>query len=264
MKPEISDWRCPHIAFLLVVLMILPASQVFGQDAIPTRVMVRAVSQDAKVLHDGVGGARITIRDAATGKELASGVQKGSSGDTDKIMRLPRKRGEAVYDTPGTAGFVANLPLTKPTNVEIIAEGPLAFPHAVKRVSTSMLLVPGQDVLGEGILLNLHGFIVDIQMPENDSSMKESVPVRAKVTMMCGCPTEPDGLWDADEIDIKARLLRDGVIVSETPLAYAGETSTYEGLLPVPGPGDGSVVLQVLAIDASRGNFGMHERLLNP
>lgn len=153
--------------------------------AILTKVMVRAVSRDAKVIQDPVGGARITIREVATGTVLAQGVQKGRSGNTELIMVKPRARGATVYDTPGTAGFLATLQLARPTVVEITAEGPLGNPQATQRASKTLLLVPGQHLLGEGVLLEIHGFIVDLLAPVAGAEVRagQPLPVRVKVTM---------------------------------------------------------------------------------
>jgi hypothetical protein len=153
--------------------------------AILTKVMVRAVSRDAKVIQDPVGGARITIRDVATGNVLAQGVQQGRSGNTELIMVKPRARGATVFDTPGTAGFLATLMLERPTVVEITAEGPLGNPQATQRASKTLLLVPGQHVLGEGVLLEIHGFIVDLLAPVAGAEVRagQPLPVRVKVTM---------------------------------------------------------------------------------
>ncbi len=153
--------------------------------AIPTKVMVRAVSRDAKVIQDPVGGARITIREVATGTVLAQGVQQGRSGNTELIMVKPRARGATVFDTPGTAGFLATLMLDRPTVVEITAEGPLGNPQATQRASKTLLLVPGQHLLGEGVLLEIHGFIVDLLAPVAGAEARagQLLPVRVKVTM---------------------------------------------------------------------------------
>lgn len=152
---------------------------------VPTKVMVRAVSRDAKVIGDKVGGARITIREVATGKVLVEGLQKGETGNTDLIMVQPHKRGAAVYDTPGTAGFLATLMLERPTVVEITAEGPLGTPQSTQRVSKTTLLVPGQDVVGEGIILEIHGFTVALIAPVREASVSigQSFEVRATVTL---------------------------------------------------------------------------------
>lgn len=249
-----------------------------------TRVMVRAVAHDAKAIGSGVGGAHITVRDAATGEVLAEGVQEGSTGSTEAIMRTPRLRGLTAYGVdPEAAGFLAVLSLERPTRVEVTAEGPLGTPHAIQRASKSLLLVPGHDVLGEGVVLELNGLTVELLAPagpeeaaEREASGPEaSIPsapadavpvapgpieVRARVTMLCGCPTEPGGMWDSDQIEIFARLLLDGEVLAETPLEYSGETSVHAGTLPDPGPGPAT--LEVIAADAARANFGMARRAI--
>ncbi len=221
----------------------------------PTRVLVRAISQDAKIIQDAVGGAHIVIRDAETGAVLAEGRQTGNSGSTEAIMRTPHVRGATIYDTPGAAHFLATLMLERPTRVEITAEGPLGYPQALQRASKTLLLVPGQDVLGEGVLLTLHGFIVELLEPTSPGEITgQDMRVRARVRMTCGCPTEPGGLWDSRAMTIVARLMAGDEVVAETPLAYAGETSVYEGRLRVP-EGDGYEI-EVLAMDPDRANFG--------
>lgn len=179
--------RFGFIGAALVAVAIWGDAAVPAQTpAIPTRVMVRVVSQDAKILSDHVGGARVIIRDARTGKILAQGIQKGGSGDTNRIMIEPRKRGTPVYDTPGAAGFLATLMLTRPTVVEVVAEGPLGYPQAIQRASKTLLLVPGKDVLGDGIVLTLHGFIVTLETPsdEAEAHVGEPLLIRATVRMM--------------------------------------------------------------------------------
>lgn len=151
---------------------------------IPTKVVVRAISRDAKVIGDGVGGARITIRDTATGKVLAEGVQKGGTGETARIMKEPRVRGEMVFGTSGAAAFTATLPLARPTRVEITAEGPLGFPQAMQRTSKTILLVPGQHIEGDGVLLEIHGFVIELLDPAKEFvAAGTGIPVRIRLTM---------------------------------------------------------------------------------
>jgi hypothetical protein len=229
--------------------------------AVTTQVMVRAVSRDAKVIGDGVGGAHITIRNAETGEVLAEGTQSGGTGSTDAIMREPRARGTTAFGVdPEAAGFLASLSLAEPTRVEIIAEGPLGTPHARQRTSKTILLVPGYDLLGEGIILELNGFRVELlePVPEQELVAGSTLDIRTKVTMMCGCPTEPDGLWNSNDYELFARLLRDGNVVQETSLVFSGETSVFEGSLPLESPGE--LTLEVFAIDVEKGNTGMMRR----
>ncbi len=168
-----------------LVVVFAAVMAVAGPEGKPTRVMVHAVARDAKLLGTHVGGARITIREAATDKVLAEGVQEGGSGDTERIMVEPRRRGAALYDTPDAAGFLATVTLDRPTVVEVRAEGPLGHPQAMQRVSKTLLLVPGEDVLGDGVVLEIHGFILQFLQPAEDVRAKagEAIPVRATMTM---------------------------------------------------------------------------------
>lgn len=240
------------IAALFLVSPLL--AQTAGTE---TKIMIRAVARDAKVIGTHVGGAKITVKDAATGEILAQGMQQGGTGDTDLLMKKPHTRGMALYQTPDTSGFLAVLHIDKPTVVEISAEGPLGNAQATQRSSKTMLLVPGQDVLGDGILLEIHGFIITPLAPLADAKLKAGTPfeVRATVTMACGCPTEPDGLWDANRIHVVARLLRDGKVQSEIPMTYAGVQNTFH--VDVPVTPSGPLELQVLALDPASANFGM-------
>jgi hypothetical protein len=242
------------ITFALLIFVSPLFAQTGGKE---TKVMIRAIARDAKVIGTHVGGARITVRDVATGEILAQGMQQGGTGDTDVIMKKPHTRGMAVYNSTDASGYLAVLHLDKPTVVEISAEGPLGNPQATQRSSKTMLLVPGEDVLGEGVLLEIHGFIVTPLTPLADAKLKAGSPfeVRATVTMACGCPTEPDGLWDANKIRVVARLLRDGKVESEIPMTYAGVQNTFHTDVPV--TASGSLELQVLALDPGSANFGM-------
>ncbi|HEV2522072.1 MAG TPA: hypothetical protein VGT24_06790 [Candidatus Acidoferrales bacterium] len=242
------------IALALLIFASSLSAQTSGKE---TKVMIRAIARDAKVIGQHVGGAKITVRDAATGEILAQGVQQAGTGDTDLIMKKPHTRGMTIFNTADASGYLAVLHLDKPTVVEITAEGPLGSPQATQRASKTLLLVPGEDVLGEGILLEIHGFIITTLTPQPDAKVKAGSPfeVRATVTMTCGCPTEPGGLWDADKIHVVARMLRDGKVEQEIPMTYAGVQNTFHGDIPVTSAG--AMELQVLAMDPANANFGM-------
>jgi hypothetical protein len=219
-------------------------------------VLVRVVSHDAKIVGSGVGGARVVIRDARAGTVLAEGIQQGGTGDTRALVSDPVVRGEPIYDTPGAAVFAADLVLDQPRVLEFVAEGPLGYEHAMQRVSKTMLVVPGEDILGNGLLLELNGFIVELLEPSGDVVSGRDLTVAARVRHMCGCTLEPGGLWDADRVQVRVRLYRGTSVESEVPLKYAGEPSVFSAVVPgaVLQPG---LRLVVLASDPSRANFGM-------
>lgn len=173
-------------ALLLGALVGLSAALQDGRSGpIPTRLIVRAVASDAKLIGDGVGGARITLRDAETGEVLARGVQKGSTGDADLQVKQPHERGATIYNTEGAAKFEATLELERPTQVEVTAEGPLGYPQALQKASKTVLLIPGRDVLGDGVVLTIHGFIVELLAPSEQAEVPpgEALLVQARVRM---------------------------------------------------------------------------------
>lgn len=250
-------------AALVAALLGGPVSRCIAQAEVgvapaTTRVMVRAIGRDSKVIGSGVGGALIRIVDAESGDVLAEGKQEGGTGDTDLIMG-PHARGMTIYDTEGTAGFLAELRLSEPTVVNISALGPLGYPQAIRSAMKQLLLIPGRHIDGDGVILELHGFIVEILSPEPLAPVSSAVEVTARVRMMCGCTIEPGGLWDADDKEVIARLKAGGEVVSEAPLRFAGEISTFEGAVPVPETVRGSdLELEVLVSEAARQNFGRH------
>jgi hypothetical protein len=253
---EETAMRRSTLILVLAMATGLGGSMRDAEAQIPTKVMVRVTANDAKIIGSGVGGARITILDATTGEVLAEGVQAGSTGNTGLIMDT-RERGATVYDTEGAAGFVAELALAHPTQVLITGEGPLDSPHAMQVASKSLLLVPGEDVLGEGIILELLGFTVELLSPGDGVEVPagEPVEVRGRITMLCGCPTEPGGLWDADDYELLVQAVRGGEIVGSWPMEFAGETSIYRGTVTLDTAGE--VGLRLLAMDAGKANFGM-------
>ena len=49
------------------------------------------------------------------------------------------------------------------------------------------------------------GFTVVLEAPGMEIlRVGEEFEIRANVTMLCGCPTQPGGTWDADEMTVVA------------------------------------------------------------
>ena len=243
------------IGLFLTIVTLCPQQVMIGQ--VTTTVRVRVVAHDAKVIGSGVGGARILVKDAATGRILSQGIQQGGTGSTSALVVNPISRGEPVYDAEGTAVFVTDLELSEPTVLEFIGEGPLGYPHALQRTTKTMLVVPGEHILGNGVILVLNGFVVELLEADNPSSNDE-LRVQARVRMMCGCTLEPGGLWDASRVHVVARLYHQGDVLREERLDYAGVPSMFEGTVRLAGiPTDARLI--VLASDPTRGNFGTSE-----
>ena len=236
-------------------------SKTHYNDPLPTTVLVRVVAHRSLVLGHDVGGARVTITDVASGQLLASGLQQGEPGDQTQIMRTPHLMDEPVYSARPAASYSATLELTRPTLVEITAEGPLAYPNALQRASTTVLLIPGHDLTNDGIVLHLYGYLVQVEHPKPGEPLiaKEDVMLRASVRTLSGALVRPHSDWDSRKIHIYAELLIGDRIVERLQMFYAGEKSRFEApfFVPISKDAPDGITLRVIAADTATGNFGM-------
>lgn len=236
-------------------------SKAHYNDPLPTTVLVRVVAHRSLVLGKDVGGARVTITDVASGQLLASGLQQGDPGDQMQIMRTPHLMDEPVYSGRPAASFSATLELTRPTLVQITAEGPLAYPQALQRASKTVLLIPGHDLINDGIVLHLYGYLVQVEQPPPGESLiaKEDVMLRASVRTLSGALVRPHSDWDSRKIHIYAELVIGDRVVERLQMFYSGEKSRFEAPFFVPMPKDApdGMTLRVIAADTATGNFGM-------
>lgn len=229
----------------------------------PTTVLVRVVAHGAMVLGREVGGARITITDVATGSILATGLQQGEAGDQNQIMRTPRMMEEPIYSSRPSAAFTTTLQLHKPTLVEISAEGPLAYPASSQRASKTLLLIPGEDLTNDGIVLHLYGYLVHIERPTPREPLiaKDDVKLRAAVRTLSGSLVRPHGDWDSRKIRIYGEVLIGDRIIERLQMFYDEGSRTFEAPFFVPPSGDApnGITLRVIAADLSTGNSGMDQ-----
>ncbi len=224
--------------------------------ATPTNIVVRVISQGAKFVGSGMGGAGIIVRDAASGAILAQGVTTGGTGNTKRIMETAPR--DAPRADATTAGFAATIDIDAPRLVEVSATGPLAQPQSAVRVMAQHWLIPGAPVVGDGWVLELPGLVVDITDPATPAHAAKDAPamhVTAHVAMMCGCPIEPGGLWDAGRFDVRAHVVRDGTPLPDVPLTYAGTTGNFGADLPL--AAKGSYLVTVSAFDRQTGAAGV-------
>ncbi len=199
-------------------------------DPQPTTILVRVVGHGAMVLGREVGSARVTITDVATKQVLATGIQQGEAGDQNQIMRTPRLMEEPHYSSRPAATFTATFDLLHPTLVEVTAEGPLAYPASSQRASTTVWLVPGQDMTNDGIVLHLYGYIVQIEYPQSGESLiaKDDVILRAVVRTLSGALVRPHGDWDSRKIHIYGELMIGERVLERLQLFYNNDRSSSE------------------------------------
>jgi hypothetical protein len=232
-------------------------------DPKPTTILVRVVAHGAMVLGRDVGGARVTITDLETKQVLANGTQEGDAGDQNQIMRTPHLMEEPVYSARPAAAFTATLLLQHPTLVEVAAEGPLAYPDSMRRAAKTVLLVPGQDLTGDGIVLHLNGYIVQIEYPKAGEPLiaKDDVALKASVRTLSGTWVRPHGDWDSRKMRIYGEILIGERIVERLQLFYSNDTKTFDAPFFVPPAKDApdGITLRVVVGDAAAGNFSLGE-----
>lgn len=238
---------------LAIMFNVLAAAQ-----AEETRIDVRVISKGAKFIGTSMGGAEITIEDADTSQLLAQGKTAGSTGDTQKVMQQRLLHHEPV-STEDAAVFRATLILEEPRRIKVTARGPLAQPQATATAAVTQWVVPGKHITGgDALTLEMPGFVVDILSPpahQKFSKPSEPIQLDANVTMMCGCPIEPNGLWDANQFQVAAIVKRNGKTIDKFPLRYAGSTSQFTAELNVREAGAYEVT--VYAYDPTNGNTGV-------
>lgn len=230
----------------------------------PTTILVRVVAHGSMVLGKEVGGARITITDVASGQILTTGIQQGDAGDQNQIMRTPHLMEEALYSSRPSATFTTTLDLIQPTLVDIAVEGPLAFPAAIQRASTRTWLIPGHDLTGDGIVLTLYGYIVQIEHPKTSGAgliAKDDIVLRASVRTLSGAPVRPHGDWDSRKVHIYGELLIGTQVMERLQMFYSGDKAGFEAPFFVPRLNDApdGITLRVVAADPSSGNFAVTE-----
>jgi hypothetical protein len=215
------------------------------------------------VLGREVGGARVTITDIASGRILATGLQQGEAGDQNQIMRTPHLMEEPIYSSRPSASFITTLELQKPTVVDISAEGPLAYPASMQKTSKTLLLIPGQDLTDDGIVLHLSGYLVQIERPKPRDPLiaKDDVKLRASVRTLSGSLVRPHGDWDSRKIRIYGEVLVGDRIIERLQMFYDEGSRTFEAPFFVPPSREApdGIKLRVIATDLSTGNSGMDQ-----
>lgn len=242
------------ILSLLLLLLICSYAQ-----ATETKVVVRAKAKDAKFIGSSLGGAYVIIRNTVNQEVLAEGVTTGSTGNTNLIMKTPIERGRSIVDKQ-TAKFLATVDIDEPTFVSIEVLSPVNHKQARVSVSTQLWLIPGKHILGEGIILEIPGFIIDILKPRTHryialNSVKDSpFKIRANIVMMCGCTINKGGIWDSEKIEVRGILKKNGKPFKNITMTWTS-ANLFEGDMAITSPGN--YELTVYAYNPQSGNTGV-------
>lgn len=237
------------ILFLTLILLTITG---FSQ----TKIVIRAKAKDAKFIGSSIGGAKVVVKDAITGRILDEGFTAGSTGNTEKIMKKPHERYATLADA-GTAKFETSLDIETPQFIEIDVYAPYNRKNATVKASTQLWVIPGEDITGDGIIIEIPGLIVDVLSPQTHESMRNpsSINITANVVMMCGCTITEGGLWDADKFTVKAIISKDGAISKTIPLHITEKDNTFATELQQPEAG--LYEITVYAFHKDSGNTGV-------
>ena len=225
----------------------------------PTDITVRVMAKDAKFIGTAVGGVEISLSDADTGEVLAQGLTAGGTGNTPKIMTTPRTSRDILSD-PEAASFSATIDLDRPRKITVTATGPMQPEGAAVLASSTQWVVPGKSITGgDAWLLELRGFSVSLIEPPSSeidlAASRHKVALTAKVTMLCGCPIDSGGMWNADKIEVAAIVSKTGASTKTIPLSFSGEVNIFKGDIDIAEPG--AYKIDVFAYDPSNGNTGV-------
>ena len=241
----------------LIALLLIALS--FSSFAIDTKVIVRAKAKDAKFIGSSIGGAYVIIRNTLNNEILAEGLTSGSTGNTDLIMKTAKERKMMISDEK-TAAFTATIDIDQPTFVSVEVIAPVNSKDARVQSTTELWLIPGKHILGDGIVVEIPGFVVDILNPRThltyslESLKSDPMILRANVVMMCGCPIESGGLWNADEMEVKAIVNKDGKFLKEVTMT-AESTNLFSTKMEFAEGGNFEVM--VYAYNPTTGNTGL-------
>jgi len=192
--------------------------------------------------------------------------------------RKPSELKPVIYEANQDAAvFETTLMLDKPTQVFVEVQGPLMPHHAAQLSVVSTWLFPGEDVTGEGIVVTLHGLIVEAlaSLKESDIDLKEvhnKIDIPFNMRMMCGCPIdvgERFGIpWEAEGFNITTRAYYKGDMYYEkttTADKLYTRTSWFKTSIPLPDnlPKEGlkheQVLVRILSSQPELNNFGLEE-----
>jgi len=219
--------------------------------ATETSVMIRAKAADAKFIGTSVGGVKVVVEDAETGEILDQGWINGGTGSTKAIIKQPITRGQVLSDDK-TAGFLAKIDINSPRLLRFKLLGPYGYRQALQEATVTSWVIPGKDILGDGITLTMPGFIVDAWTRVIEGGKLE---VYTKASLLCGCPIYPDGPWDPKNYEATAILMQNEAKVGELKLDFTGPVGLFSAKTTLEQAGHYKAIVYIF--DKTTGNVGV-------
>lgn len=233
-----------------------------------TKILVRVQAKGGKYLGDDIGGSWVTIRNSQTGELLASGVTSGDAGSiSDEYVSNASRRAIVtpevpqqihwVVANPSTSHFSAELVLDYPSMLEISVFGSKGGLQTAHNAVTTEWAVPGNDMVVDveipGLLVQITEPATHLQLPGTGGT----VPLKANVAMMCGCPINYGTLWIPSDFEVSAHirnLVSGSIVVVPLSFSTSGKPGIFEGSYNVTEPGFYEAT--ILAVQRSTGNTG--------
>jgi len=261
--------RLPSLFAMLIIAACAIATPAGAQELVPeTNFMVTVRAKDAKFIGSAMGGAHVTIRNRVNGDIVAEGNTSGGTGDTAKLMGAAISR-DAELVTDNSAKIEFSLELIEPTPVTVTATGPMSQPQSMATVSQDMIIIPGKDYAsGNGIMLELPGFAVDILAPaaaaKEKFDAKKPMTVTANVVKMCGCAVEKDSPWPPERYEVSADIYVESHHFATAPMTYTGTPGQYAARFQIPAAGTYKIIVSAFDPKTKEGGMDATSFTLSP
>lgn len=245
--------------YLLIISLLFSFSVVQAQEAQNTIIIVRTKAKDAKFIGTSMGGSHIVIKNADTGKILAQGKTVGGTGNTDLIMKTPKERYTSIGD--GAAHYEATLSISKPIFLTIEALAPANMKDSRVYAQTQVWVIPGQHMDGDGVILEIPGFVVEGLYPQTHQGFSiatdTSVELKANIVMMCGCTISEGGLWNSNQIKVEGLVYINDEFWKKIDFKNNGTPNTFTSNLALEKVGSHEVI--IMAFDPKTKNSGVDQ-----
>jgi hypothetical protein len=181
----------------------------------------------------------------------ATSPSEGASPYTIKTPGNPKPY--YVVAEPNTVSYVAKLNLAAPQTVGVEVRVPLPAEQGDQMVSTSVLIDPRRPEPSQpGFVVEVPGLWVQPEIVV----LGNTVNLKTKVTMMCGCEINQDGTtpspWLPSDFKVTAQIVKP-VVQPPVELSFVFN-SQFAGLTEVAGAG--SYTAEISATQISTGNAG--------
>lgn len=228
-------------------------------NAIETKIIVRVKAKDGKFIGSSLGGAYIIIRNKTNQQIIAEGKTAGTTGDSEIVLKKNRQRHDPYADD-GAAKFLASVDINEPVFITIEVVTPYNHKQSQVHAVSEMWLIPGKHIIGDGVIVEVSGYIIDILSPRThnyiplNSINDKPFKVQANIVLMCGCIITKGGYWNGDEMEVIAIVKKDGVELKRVSMQIIS-ANLFEGFLDIKEKGD--YEFTVYAYSQKTGNTGV-------